>query len=63
MEIAQTIDNALEEYYSEKGQPVPSMEDEEKIPIGGLNIYENWRILRFIKSHTSLLMSLIILIH
>jgi type II secretory pathway pseudopilin PulG len=23
MEIAQTIDNALEEYYSEKGQPVP----------------------------------------
>ena len=24
MEIAQTIDNALEEYYSEKGQPVPT---------------------------------------
>tara|TARA_B100001939_G_scaffold225452_1_gene194113 strand:- start:122 stop:349 length:228 start_codon:yes stop_codon:yes gene_type:complete len=23
MEIAQTIDNALEEYYSEKGLPVP----------------------------------------
>ena len=23
MEIAQTIDNALEEYYSEKGEPVP----------------------------------------
>ncbi len=24
MEIAQTIDNALEEYYSEKGLPVPN---------------------------------------
>ena len=24
MEIAQTIDNALAEYYSEKGQPVPT---------------------------------------
>ena len=23
MEIAQTIDKALEEYYSDKGQPVP----------------------------------------
>jgi hypothetical protein len=23
MEIAQTIDNALEEYYSEQGKPVP----------------------------------------
>ena len=23
MEIAQTIDNAIEEYYSEKGLPVP----------------------------------------
>tara|TARA_B100000003_G_C10873406_1_gene348088 strand:- start:62 stop:304 length:243 start_codon:yes stop_codon:yes gene_type:complete len=24
MEIAQTIDKAIEEYYSEKGQPVPN---------------------------------------
>ena len=37
MEIAQTIDDALEEYYSERGLPVPNWK-QKKILSGGLII-------------------------
>jgi len=30
MEIAQTIDNALEEWYSERGRPVPQWKKEKQ---------------------------------
>ena len=37
MEIAQTIDNALEEWYSERGRPVPQWK--KKNNNGGVSIY------------------------
>ena len=49
MEIAQTIDNALFEWYSERGLDVPKWRMK-KILIGGQNILRNSALTRTIDS-------------